>query len=83
MIKGIIFIIYFFCSFIFVLNAQSINEKTAIPDSTKSIQIVEASCGQCQFKLPGKDCTLAIRIRGKIYFVDGTSIDDRWKCSCK
>jgi hypothetical protein len=38
-------------------------------------QIVEASCGQCQFAMEGRECALAIRIDGKAYFVDGTSID--------
>ena len=38
-------------------------------------QIVEASCGQCQFKMKGHDCDLAVRIEGKSYFVDGASID--------
>lgn len=38
-------------------------------------QIVEASCGQCQFGMQGKGCELAVRIDGKAYFVDGTSID--------
>jgi hypothetical protein len=38
-------------------------------------QIVEASCGQCQFGMDGKSCDLAVRIDGKSYFVDGTHID--------
>jgi hypothetical protein len=38
-------------------------------------QIVEASCGQCQFGMEGKACDLAVRIDGKTYFVDGTNID--------
>ncbi|QBN19711.1 DUF6370 family protein [Flavobacterium nackdongense] len=38
-------------------------------------QIVEASCGQCQFGMEGKSCDLAVRIDGKPYFVDGTHID--------
>ncbi|MEM8522812.1 DUF6370 family protein [Flavobacterium sp. PL12] len=38
-------------------------------------QIVEAACGQCQFNMKGYDCDLAVRIDGKSYFVDGTSID--------
>ena len=38
-------------------------------------KIVEASCGQCQFKMQGKGCELAIRTDGKTYFVDGSSID--------
>ena len=53
-------------------NKQAITGK---PDANKKIQIVEASCGECQFALPGKSCDLAVRINGKAYFVDGTSID--------
>jgi hypothetical protein len=38
--------------------------------------IVEASCGECQFDMPGEGCNLAVRIEGKTYFVEGTHIDD-------
>ncbi|KRD59797.1 glutaminyl-tRNA synthetase [Flavobacterium sp. Root935] len=38
--------------------------------------IVEASCGECQFGMKGKSCDLALRIDGKSYFVDGTTIHD-------
>lgn len=66
-----------FCSFIAVqMNAQSSTSKTSIPDSTKKIMIVEASCGQCQFKIKGGGCDLAVRLDGKGYFVDGTKIDE-------
>ena len=57
------------------LFSQKTDSKVAIPDSTKKIQVVEASCGECQFKLEGKGCNLAVRINGKAYFVDGTEID--------
>jgi hypothetical protein len=40
-------------------------------------QIVETSCGQCQFGMKSKKgCDLAVRIDGKSYFVEGTKIDD-------
>jgi hypothetical protein len=39
-------------------------------------KVVEASCGQCKFGMSGKGCELAVRIDGKSYFVDGTSIHD-------
>jgi len=39
-------------------------------------QIVEVSCGECQFGMKGKSCDLAIRINGKSYFADGAKIDD-------
>lgn len=39
-------------------------------------QIVEASCGQCQFGMKDKPgCDLAVRIEGKSYFVEGTDIN--------
>lgn len=68
-----------FCITIISLTAtaQAKTKKlSALPDPNKVIQIVEASCGECQFGLPGKSCDLAVRINGKSYFVDGTSIDD-------
>ncbi|MCH2123611.1 MAG: DUF6370 family protein [Pirellulaceae bacterium] len=39
-------------------------------------EIVEASCGECQFGMPGNGCNLAIRWEGHVFFVDGTGIDD-------
>ncbi|MFA6469647.1 MAG: DUF6370 family protein [Bacteroidota bacterium] len=44
-------------------------------DSSKTIIIAEAACGECQFKMPGSGCDLAVRIEGVSYFVDGTDID--------
>lgn len=38
-------------------------------------QVVEVSCGQCQFGMKAKGCDLAARIDGKSYFIDGTKID--------
>ena len=58
-------------------------QTSARPDSTKKIQVVEASCGECQFHLPGKGCELAVRINGHAYFVDGTSIDDHGDAHAK
>ena len=40
-------------------------------------QIVDAACGQCQFRMTEKSgCDLAVKIDGKSYFVDGTTIHD-------
>ena len=65
------------CSFFAIqLSAQNSPSKTSKPDSTKKIMIVEASCGQCQFKIKGGGCDLAVRLDGKGYFVDGTKIDE-------
>lgn len=38
-------------------------------------RIVEASCGQCNFDLTGDGCDLAVRMDGRAYYVDGSSID--------
>lgn len=43
---------------------------------TQKTQIVEASCGQCQFGMKSKSgCDLAVRMDGKSYFVEGTDIN--------
>jgi hypothetical protein len=66
-------------SFIFSimsLSAFSQDSTFAKLDLTKKVLIVDAACGQCQFKMPGKGCTLAIKIKGKAYFVDKAGIDD-------
>lgn len=43
--------------------------------ATLTNRVVEASCGSCNFGLPG-ECALAIRVDGKAYPVDGASLDD-------
>lgn len=53
----------------FLSNAQEKKEEL-------KPQIVEVSCGECQFEMKGKGCDLAIRIDGKSYFADGIKIDD-------
>jgi hypothetical protein len=40
------------------------------------IQVVEVSCGQCQFGMKANGCDLAVRLDGKTYFIDGTKIDE-------
>jgi hypothetical protein len=59
------------------VSAVSAQTKVTTPDPNKKIQVVEASCGQCNFGLKDqKGCDLAVRISGKAYFVDGTKIDE-------
>lgn len=65
----------FLCS-IMSLSAFSQDSTFAKLDPTKKLLVVDAACGQCQFKMPGKGCTLAIKIKGKAYFVDKAGIDD-------
>ncbi|BFM43671.1 DUF6370 family protein [Flavobacterium sp. CFS9] len=45
--------------------------------------IVETACGECQFGMKGKSCDLAVRIDGKTYFVDGTTIDEHGDAHAK
>ena len=69
------FLILLVCSFSHVFSQS--NDSTRVkPDPSKPLQVVEASCGQCKFGLTGKGCDLAVRIKDKAYFVDGTKIDD-------
>ena len=64
-------------------SAQKVSKNIAVPNNTQKIQIVETACGECQFKLKGKSCDLAVRINGKAYFVDGTSINDHGDAHAK
>ena len=72
-VNQLFFLILFYCSNSF---AQQKTILINIPDSSKKIIIAEVSCGECQFKMAGKSCDLAVRINGKSYFVDGTTIDE-------
>ncbi|UPL47889.1 DUF6370 family protein [Hymenobacter sublimis] len=66
-------------------QAQSTPPATsaAPPDKAKEVRVVEASCGQCRLGLPGKSCDLAVRLDGKAYFVDGTTIDSHGDAHAK
>jgi len=70
-------------AFVFSSSAQTKTTKVSKPDPNKKIQVVEASCGECQFGLEGKSCDLAVRIDGKPYFVDGTTIDEHGDAHAK
>lgn len=60
----------------FAAAAQQKPVLLAQPDSTKPLLLAEASCGQCKFGLKGSGCSLAVRMDGKAYYVDGAGIDD-------
>lgn len=63
--------------------SQAKNNDVSKPDLKKKIQIVETSCGECKFNLEGDGCDLAVRIKGKAYFVDGTHINDHGDAHAK
>lgn len=72
-----------FMAFGLIASAQKTDPKVSTPDPNKKIQVVETACGECQFKLEGKGCDLAVRINGKSYFVDGTDIDSHGDAHAK
>ena len=78
------FLILIACCFAGISGfSQNSSTLRTTPDSTKKIQIVEAACGECRLGLTGKSCDLAVRINGKAYFVDGTSIDQHGNAHAK
>ena len=72
-----------FILFGLIASAQKTDPKVSTPDPNKKTQVVETACGECQFKLAGKGCDLAVRIDGKSYFVDGTDIDSHGDAHAK
>ena len=57
-----------------VIHAQTAPAKKIDPN--KKVLAVEATCGECQFKMKGKGCSLAIKLVGNNYFVANANIDD-------
>jgi len=58
---------------VFLFHPPALRASGEVPSKETT---VEASCGQCRFHMAGKGCTLAVRVEGKSYFVEGTGIDD-------
>ena len=55
---------------IFIISFSCVNKK-------EIKQLADVSCGQCNFELESEDdCSLAIKINNKAYFIDGFGIDD-------
>ncbi len=78
-------LILFFASSIlsFSAIAQSKEQNVNKKNLAKKTQVVEASCGQCNFKMKEEGCALAVRIDGTAWFVDGTSIDEHGDAHAK
>lgn len=49
----------------------------------KTLYILDAACGICQFDMRGDDCALAVRVNGIEFYVDGTGIDDHGDAHAK
>ena len=56
--------------------AQETSKKKLVYIPKNPTYLVEATCGNCMYKMKGGGCHLAIKLKGKKYFVDGTGIDD-------
>jgi hypothetical protein len=69
--KSLIAILFFCCC-----SLPLFSQVSGTPDPHKKIQVVDVSCGKCNFALGGESCKLAVRINGKSYFVEGAAIDD-------
>ncbi|MRX39652.1 hypothetical protein GJU43_10230 [Flavobacterium sp. LC2016-23] len=72
--KKVLFMLFLFIG----IATQAQDKKT-----TEKSQIVETACGECQFGMKGNGCNLAVRIDGKAYFVDGTTIDEHGDAHAK
>jgi hypothetical protein len=57
-------------------NAQDTTIKKLVFNPNIPSYDVKASCGTCMFKMKGNSCVLAVKFKGKNYFVDGTGIED-------
>lgn len=68
-----VFLLFFVASW---AVAQETPKPFGEPDPAKKTLKVKAACGQCMLGMAGKGCTLAVRIKNKNYFVEGTRIDD-------
>jgi hypothetical protein len=55
--------------------AQDTVAAKKLPDPAKKLLVVEASCGMCKFGMQSGDCSLAVRINGRAYYVEGANID--------
>jgi hypothetical protein len=65
-----------FCLALFMGLASKATTNTAYTNFSDSTQIVKTACGECIFGKQGAGCQLAIKIKGKVYFVEGTTIAD-------
>ena len=73
--KKCLLLLVMLVSFSFIY-AQDTTKKKLVFDPKNPTYEVEATCGTCMFKMEGKGCLLAIKFKGKNYFVDGTGLED-------
>ncbi|CAM4114480.1 DUF6370 domain-containing protein [Aquirufa beregesia] len=73
-------IIYFLMSWFFIgiglAFVPNTKPKFLQLDKKQTVYTVEASCGSCNFEMPGDVCQLAIKLDNKKYYVEGPNIND-------
>lgn len=47
-----------------------------VKETSKISQVVNASCGICNFNMTGDECDLAVEINEKYYYTIGSGIDE-------
>ena len=47
-----------------------------VKETNQVSQVVNASCGICNFNMTGDECDLAVEINGKYYYTVGSGIDE-------
>lgn len=62
--------VYLFTFSLIIVSCGSVKE------TTKISQVVNASCGICNFNMTGEECDLAVEIDGKHYYTVGSGIDE-------
>jgi hypothetical protein len=73
--KGI-FVFIFSAALCFKSFSQDSTKHKLVLDKHKPVLTIETACGTCMFKMKGSGCVLAVKYKGKSYFVTGTDIDD-------
>lgn len=68
-----------------ILISLSVKAQTEAKTNDATLtQILEVSCGQCNFGLKSKEgCDLAIKINGKAYWVDGIALESQGDAHAK
>lgn len=68
---------------LFSIVAFSQSDSARKADPSKPVFTVKVACGQCKLGLSGHGCDLALRYKGKAYFIEGTTIDDHGDAHAK
>ena len=74
--KPLYLLIIWTCLVMGIMSAKQVGPHFTHLNKKQKVYEVEASCGSCQFDMPGDDCQLAIKFQDKKYYVVGPNIND-------